>query len=425
MVLTIIAAAFVLSILIITHELGHYAAARSVGVRVLRFSLGLGPRIAGFKKGDTDYAVSMVPFGGYVKLAGTEDTQSEGKDDEFASKSTPAKIWILLSGPLANLVLAFFLYLMIASAIGTSVLEATRVGYVEPGSAAFDAGIQEGDEILMVGDKAVSNWNEIAEEVARQTEGAGVKVKRDGDELWLVMEPQKETGITPLIDPIVGRVQKGSPAEKVGLEEGDRILAVGNRKVERWEDLIETIQSSPDSSLEIVWVRDARVESAAVVPKSQLSLETGEAQRIGVIGISMNVTRVRLPFFSAARVSSDTVLWVGQQIFGFLGKLITGRASVKMLGGGLFIAKMAGETARWGLDSLLNFMAFLSINLFIINLFPIPMLDGGNVVYHLTEAIRGKPLSLRQKTITQQIGLVILIVIIAFVLLMDIMRLAQ
>lgn len=414
-----------LSILIITHELGHYAAARSVGVRVLRFSLGLGPRITGFRRGDTDYAISMVPFGGYVKLAGTEDSQSEGKHDEFSSKSTRAKIWILLSGPLANLVLAFFLYLIIVSAVGISILQSTRVGHVELNSAAFNAGIEEGDEILMVGNKAVSNWNEIVEEIARQTEGASVKVRRDGDELWFMMEPLEETGITPLIDPVVGRVQKGSPAEKAGLKEGDRLLTAGNRKIERWEDLIEVVQASPDSVLKITWIRDGKVESATVVPKSQLGLENGQAQRIGVIGISMSVDRVKLPFFSAVGASSETVLWVSQQILGFLGKLITGKASVKMLGGGLFIAKMAGETARWGLDSLLNFMAFLSINLFIINLFPIPMLDGGNVVYHLTEAIRGKPLSLRQKAITQQIGLVILIVIIAFVLLMDIMRLAQ
>lgn len=425
MVLTIIAAAFVLSILIITHELGHYFAARSVGVRVLRFSLGLGPRIVGFRRGDTDYAISIIPFGGYVKLAGTEDSKSEGKKDEFSSKSTSAKIWVLVSGPMANLALAFLIYLIITSAIGTSVLETTRVGYVEPGSAAFNAGIQERDEILMVGNRTVSNWNEIVEEVAKQTQGASLKVRRYGDELWLVMEPSKEMGIDPLIDPVVGRVQKGSPAERAGLKEGDRIVTVGDARIERWKDLIETIQASPDTSLQIAWIREGQVESTTVVPKSQVTVENEKAQKIGVIGISMNVARARLPFFSAVRVSSETVLWVSQQIFSFLGKLITGRASVKMLGGGIFIAKMAGETARWGVDSLLNFMAFLSINLFIINLFPIPVLDGGNVVYYLTEAVRGKPLSLRQKAITQQIGLAILIVIIAFVLLMDLMRLTQ
>lgn len=425
MVFTLIAAGFVLSVLIITHELGHYSAAKLLGVRVLRFSLGLGPRIVGFKKGDTDYAISVIPFGGYVKLAGMEETEIEGKKDEFSSKSPAAKIWIILSGPIANLVLAFFIYLLITSAIGTSVLETTRVGQVEPGSAAFNAGIKEGDEILMVGNREVRNWNEVLKEITRQTRGANLKIRRNGEELWLVMEPSQELGISPLVEPIVGRVQKGSPADISGLKAGDRIVAIGDKKINRWEDLIEIIRVSPDMPLQIKWIHNGELHTNTIVPKSKLDVEGGKAEKIGMVGIYMKFSKVKLPFVSALVESSARILWVTQQILIFLGKLLTGRASLRMLGGPIFIAKMAGETARWGLDSLLNFMAFVSVNLFIISLFPIPVLDGGQIVYYVTEAVRGKPLSFRQKTIAQQIGLIILIIILAFVVLNDLMRLTQ
>jgi len=393
MVLTLIAAAIVLSILIITHELGHFSAAKLLGVRVLRFSLGLGPRILGFKRGDTDYALSLIPFGGYVKLAGMEESETEGKKDEFSSKRPAAKIWIILSGPIANAVLAFVLYLVITAAIGTSILDTTKVGHVESGSAAFDAGIQEYDQILMVGYKAVHNWNEVVEEIARESRGANVKVRRDGEELWLVMEPSNEVGISPLIDPVVGRVQKASPAQIAGLRSGDTIVAINGNKVERWEDIIETVHSAPDVPLQIDWVRGGQLYSNRIVPKSQLTVEDGRTEKIGVIGIHINVSRERLGAVPAFVESGARVVWVSEQILLFLGKLITGNASLRMVGGPIFIAKMAGETAKWGVDSLLNFMAFVSINLFIISLFPIPVLDGGQIVYYLTEAVRGASLS--------------------------------
>ncbi len=425
MVFTLIAAGFVLSVLIFTHELGHFSAAKLLGVRVIRFSLGLGPRLVGFKKGETDYAISIIPFGGYVKMAGTEDDEGEKKDYEFTSKSTAAKIWIILSWPLANLVLAFFIYVIISSSIGTAVLNATKVGYVEPGSAAFEAGIKEGDQILMVGNKTVSNWNEIVEEIASQSRGSSLKIRRGAEELWFMMEPSEEPGIAPLIEPVVGRVQRGSPADKAGLKEGDRIVAINNTKVQKWEDIIDKVQASPDVSLQIDWVRAGQVHTATLVPRSEVDVQGGKGERIGMIGIYISISRVKLPFFSAVAESSGKILWVCQQILGFLGKLVTGNASVKMLGGPIFIAKMAGETARWGMDSLLNFMAFISVNLFIVSLLPIPVLDGGQIVYFLIEAVRGKPLSVRQRTIAQQVGFIMLMIITAFVVLNDIMRLRQ
>lgn len=425
MELTIIAAIFVLSILIITHELGHFSAAKLLGVRVLRFSFGLGPKIVGFRKGDTDYRISIIPFGGYVKLAGMEETESEGKKDEFLSKSTAAKIWIVLAGPIANLVLAFLVYLMVTSVIGTEILETTKIGHVEPESAAFNAGVQEGDQILMVGDKVVTNWNQVDEEIVKQTRGASLKVRRNGEELWFVMEPSKEVGIFPFIEPVVGRVQKGSPAEISGLKEGDRILAIGGTRIERWENLIDIIQTSPDTSLQIDWVRSGRLYTATIVPKSKLIVENGKAKKIGMIGILIKVSKVRLTFLSAVRVSCERVLFMSQLLLTFLGRLVTGRASVRMLGSPILITTGAGEAVRWGIDSLLNFMAAISVNLFIVSLLPIPVLDGGHIVYYLTEAIRGKPLSLRQKMISQQIGLIIIIIILAFAVLNDIMRLTQ
>ncbi len=420
--ITLISAAFVLSVLIFTHELGHFLAAKMVGVRVLRFSIGFGPRLIGIERGGTDYRISLVPFGGYVKLSGMEDTEAEGREDEFSSKWVGARIWIIVAGPLANFVLAFLLFFIITSAIGTPILETTRVGSVEDGSPAFTAGIRPRDEILMIGETEVGNWYEVMEEISRRSGGVSVKVQRDEDELWFVMDLAGDPGILPFLEPVVGRVQKESPAEEAGLRQGDRIVSIGDRRVETFDDILQVIQASADTTIQIAWIRDGEHHRAMVKPKSTVTVVGGDAEKVGVIGIRMDYSRLRLPLGQALSISFQEVIYRTELILVFLGRLITGRASVRNVGGIIYMTAAAGETARLGIDFLLSFMAMISLNLFLINLLPIPVLDGGHIVYNLTEAIRGRPLSLRQKMIAQQIGLAIIIVIFAFVILNDIMR---
>ncbi len=433
MIITLIATIIVLGVLILAHEFGHYAGAKLLGVRVLKFSVGLGPKLLGFKKNETEYMLSAVPFGGFVKLAGMEPDEIKGEEGEYEGKPMLSKILICLAGPLANLILGFIIYLVITGGIGIEVFPTTRIGRVEADSPAFAAGLKEKDRILMVDGENVSNWNEVIEKILGKAEdGVNLNLKRDGSEeieifLKPVYDEERGTyllGIFPLIEPIVGGVIKGSPAERTGLKRGDRVTVIENKKVEKWEDMADIIRKNPAVPLHIEWKRNDEKFYATIIPiEESASTKEGKKEKIGIIGIQMYMAHKRFPPIEAIKVSCGKVLWLNKVIFVFLGKLITGRASARNLGGPILIAKLAGETARMGLGPLLNFIAFVSINLWIINIFPIPVLDGGHIMYSIVEGVRRKPLTKKEKQIAQQIGFVLIMALALFVVFNDIMRL--
>jgi regulator of sigma E protease len=348
---TIVATIFVLGILIFFHELGHFVVAKRSGIRVERFSLGFPPKMIGKKIGDTEYCISWIPLGGYVKMAGEDpyETNLEGKPDEFTSKPVGIRAMVIAAGPIMNLVLAVLIF-----------------------------------------------W--------------GIIFFRGK------LEIHDDTSI-------VGMVSAGEPADLAGIQPGDEIVSVNGIEVNNFWEMAEIIYQHVEEPVEIKWVRDGQEFVATITTfKDRVLDESGELQNVGKIGLGPNYTTVRVGFFRSLIDAADTVWFILVESIKFIFGLITGAASVKLLGGPLFIAQTAGETARSGFVSLLSFMALLSVNLSLINLLPIPVLDGGHLLFLSIEKIKGSPLSLKQRATMQQIGLAFLILLIIFITYNDVLR---
>lgn len=346
---TILSAAFALGILIFVHELGHFLVARTLGVGVERFSLGFGPKLIGRVSGETEYRISAVPLGGYVKLAG-ENPQEECADPakSFSEKPVGVRLAVVLAGPVFNLLFAALIYIVVFM-IGVPVLS-TQLGAISPGSPAMQAGLEKGDRILAVDGAAVQGWDQLAEIIHRSAgKSLTFKVQR-GTREFLV-------GITPRLEKVKDIFGEEKNAGLIGVE------ASGSFFTKRYNPLAAVGQG-----LERTWL----------------------IIKLTVESIEKIVARV---------IPASTI------------------------GGPILIFQMAGETARTGLINLFYFVALLSINLGILNLLPIPVLDGGHIAFFIIEAVKGKPISLRKREMAQQVGLFLLISLMIFAFYNDIMRL--
>jgi len=348
---TIAATIFVLGVLIFVHELGHFLVAKWVGIRVERFSLGFPPKMIGKKIGDTEYCISWIPLGGYVKMAGEipDEEHVTGAPDEFMSKTIGQRLAVIIAGPLANVLTAIVL-------------------------------------------------------------------------CWGMIYIQGK----PVVDPehvIVGGVLENGPADQAGIRPGDMILEVEGVTVRQFSDMTAIIHNRPGDSLFVVWSRENEDFSSWVVALDTMVLnEVGEKVRRGLIGIGEGYKIVPAGFFEAAYLGAERTWLFAAGIFRFLAGLVTGSVSAKMIGGPVFIAKVAGEAARQGFGNLLWLVAFLSINLAIVNILPIPVLDGGHLVFLSVEKLRGRPLTLKQRAVAQQIGLFLILVFISYVTFNDFLR---
>jgi regulator of sigma E protease len=495
--MTILATLVVLGVLIFVHELGHFWAARSVGVRVERFSIGLGPRVYGFTRGDTEYVISAIPLGGYVKMAGMDDevmerieggrsdptddpasgtgpgggageassppspeVRSEGppwpgspdpvrdRSGDFDAKPVWARTWVISAGVIMNMIFAFLAYTAVAAGWGSAESDTLRLGdvraeFLEPGTAGL-AEIPSGVDIVAVGDRSPEHWGEVRDALLDLPAGptlvryAGTApVPESGllDGTVEVILPESREGRVRIVqaleswlDPVVGNVEPGTPAARAGLRAGDRILEVDGTGVNRWYPFTRLIQDRPETPTTLLVERGGERVELRVVPDALEALDTatGEMRTIGRLGV------LPMPPPTAwARLSpADAVVYGAQQTWGitvfivdFLGQLITGRASPRNLGSIVTIGEISGQAAAEGLPVFLSFMALLSINLAILNLLPIPVLDGGHLVFLALEAIRGRPVSVEQRMRWSQVGFVILIGIMVLALGNDFMRL--
>jgi regulator of sigma E protease len=348
---TIAATIFVLGILIFFHELGHFVVAKRSGIRVERFSLGFPPKMIGKKIGDTEYCLSWIPLGGYVKMAGEDPDESkiEGKPWEFMSKPVGIRALVIAAGPVMNFVLAILIFWGV---------------------------------IFFKGEQDVHEESTI-----------------------------------------IGLVSAGAPAAEAGIEVGDRIISVNGIEVGTFLEMAEIIYQHVEEPVEVKWMR-GETEFTAVITtyKDKVLNEEGEVEEVGKIGVGPSYTTIKVGFFRAFLDGVDMGVFILVESVKFIFGLITGKASVKLLGGPLFIAQTAGETAKTGFVSLLSFMALLSVNLSLINLLPIPVLDGGHLMFLSIEKIKGSPLSLKQRAAMQQIGLAFLILLIIFVTYNDFLR---
>jgi regulator of sigma E protease len=438
-----------IGVLVAVHEYGHFWMARRMGIRVLRFSIGFGKALWTRRGADgTEYAIAAIPLGGYVKLL---DEREGPVDPALASqaynrKPVWARILVLLAGPLANFLFAVVAYWVLFVA-GIPALKPV-IGEVEADSTAARAGLQAGDEIVRVGAQAAGTreaavlalldelMNGQAIEIdVRDEAGAtrAVRLQIDGDRRALTEPGALLPGLGfdfwyPVVPARVGKVLPGSPAERAGLREGDQVLEVAGQPVADFPSLVATVQPKPGARLEFTIERDGQVLTVPVDVEAQ---REGE-RLIGRIGVQpaapealpdgMRTLERYGPVEAVAKATGKT--W-GMSVLTvrMLWNVATGDVSVKNLSGPINIAEYAGFSARQGILAFLSFLAIVSVSLFVLNLLPIPILDGGQIVYQLAELAKGSPLSERAQAVGQQIGLLLLLVLMSFAFYNDLSRL--
>jgi regulator of sigma E protease len=416
---------FALGVIIFVHEGGHLLMAKAIGARVDVFSLGFGRRLWGFKRGDTEYRVSLIPLGGYVKLAG-EDSVGSSDPQEFLNKPRWQRILVFLAGPAMNILLAITL-IAIVFMVGIEVPDLQQIppvlGTVEAGSSSAKAGLQPGDRIVEVNGKAVDRWQDVGFATMTSPEKpVRLVAERAGQRIAVEIVPQKVPryefgdtgGMYPVVLPRVTRVLPASPAEAAGLLIGDEIRSTDGRAVTDPASFVEYIAARPGQTVQIEIARGAAVQTLAVVPRDE-----GGAGKIGVgIGVYQRYGPGR------AIVESVKYNWnVTQQTFAVLGKILRRELAAKSaFSGPLEIANLSGAAARAGFKNLLYLMGFISISIAILNLLPLPVLDGGNIFILLLESLARRDFSLAIKERINQVGFVLLMALMVMVLYFDVVK---
>lgn len=504
MITTLISFTIVIGILIFVHEFGHFIVAKRAGVCVEKFSLGFGPQLLGFRKGETHYMIAAVPLGGYVKMKGEDPDEALSSDPrEFRSRSIGIRAAIVAAGSLMNFFFAFLIMpfvFMIGIQVPTFLEQVPVIAWVAEKSPAMMAGIQRGDIITALNGDGIKNWKMFNFSLLTDTQGkntATLTLSRNGATLkkTLTLTPDnvstENMGIFPAMSPSIGGVLADSPAYRAEFKPGDLITAIEGMPVTHWVQMSELIEAYPGRDMVFTIERDGRQTTATVrpdvkvvdvvknSPAAQAGLQVGDtivsingrevslfdpsfynafstpglpegemtllisregtARTVSLVndvlhnpGIKVSgkvgivpaheTTLKRYGFFASLKegfMQSVEMTWLTLTT---LGKLITLNLSLKMLGGPIVIAKMTGSAAKTGIASLIIFMALLSLNLSIINLLPIPVLDGGHLLFLLVELILKKPLDTKKMELVQKIGLALLILLFATVTYNDLLR---
>ncbi|MDZ7796158.1 MAG: RIP metalloprotease RseP [Candidatus Marinimicrobia bacterium] len=351
----LLATLIVLSILVFVHELGHFLAAKAVGIRVETFSLGFPPTIFKRKKGETEYAIGAIPFGGYVRMSGMIDESMDSSYEntepqtwEYRAKSTWQKIFVTIAGILMNLLLAVFIF------------------------------------ALMTGIQGIA-----------------------------VTSPE----------PVIDTVHEGTPAAQAGLQSGDRIVRLDGNRVQSWEEMAEYIRASGEREVSVEYRRDGRQFSVEVTPALQKTIEDGNLVKVGMLGVSPAVSTEKAGFFRAVGQGFKTTGYWLKMTAVSLKLLITGQESFKNVGGVVFIGQLAGESAKAGILPFIGLIGILSVNLALLNILPIPGLDGGHIIIALIEGIMGREMKIRTKMAIQQLGMFLLFGLLILAIVNDIFRL--
>ncbi len=474
--MTVFATIVVLGVLIFVHELGHFWAAKAVDIKVDRFAIGLGPRVAGFKRGETEYILAAIPLGGYVKMAGMADevmekieggpSEEDGHDGaeaardqrradprdhaaaagarrrpgprDFDGKPIWARTIVISAGVIMNFLFAFLAYGFVAGFFGEAELDTRRVGNVAaerlpPGAEAL-VDLPVGADLVQIGERPIERWRDVTEALRAEPTGpltirtanpsATVRIDLPAD---IEARRQLAGSIVYWVPAEVGAVTPGTPAEEAGLRAGDAVVAVEGTPVTTWEDLVMAVRGRMGLRTELELRRDEQSLVRVLVPEEAEETDpvTGETITVGRIGILRPLDPVvyeRVGLGEAVVIAWDKTVLVTRLILGFLRDLLTGNVSPRSVGSIVAIGEMSGDAAEQGFAPFLEFMALFSINLAILNLLPIPILDGGHLVFLLIEGVRGKAVSIEQRARWSQVGLVILLGIMILALSNDFQR---
>ncbi len=428
-----------LAALIFVHELGHFLVARKVGVVVEKFSLGFGPKIVSFTRGGTEYLLAWIPLGGYVKMKG-EEVGEETTDEQgsFAAAPVLDRLAIAFAGPLFNILFAIAIYYCVYL-VGVPAL-APVVGTVKDESPALVAGLQTGDRILAIGDEKILYWEQL-QKIVHKSPGRSLdfQVERSSGSIAHVpITPISEEisdlfgdkenvgliGITPLVRNVF-YVKEGSPADRAGIQEGDILVSVDNTIIFGWGDLKTAAVDKPGQELTFRVLRNGTeiVTTLTPEPKVVKDLE-GKSAEVGLLGIGMagEMATEKYGVFGALKRAIDETRRLIYLIAVSIKKMIVGSIPADSIGGPILIFQIYGEYTEQGLNELVRLTALLSINLGLLNLLPIPVLDGGHIFFFLIEILKGKPVSERNRERAQQVGIFMLLSLMVFAFYNDIMR---
>ena len=445
------AAAFavLLGVLIVVHEFGHYLVARWAGVKVLRFSVGFGRPVFLWRasKDDTEWAIGVFPLGGYVRML--DETEGEVAPQEAHRSFNRQTVWkrmaIVVAGPLANLVLAVAVYWGLFM-YGTEELR-PLLGAPVVSSPAAAAGIQNGDRVLKVGGEQVETWADLrwvllkrmVEQDSVELEVSNERGEISFDRLSLLdardpapgEDPIERLGLRffrPMVSPVLGSITAGSAAAAADLRPGDKILRIDDKEITSWADVVQTVRAAPGVPLLFEYARGDAISSVKITP-TPVDSDGREIGRIGAAVADPGVDRNDLmvvvrygPWTALGKAFEET--W-SKSLFSLqmMGRMVTGALSWHHISGPVTIADYAGQSAKMGLSYYLRFMALVSISLAVLNLLPIPVLDGGHLLYYSAEIVRGKPLPERWLIVGQKIGIALVLILMAFALYNDFTRL--
>ena len=427
-----------LGILVFVHELGHFAVAKFSGVKVLKFSLGFGPKLLSRTWGNTEYLICAIPLGGYVQMLGEgggengEDAEltEEEKSFSFAEKPLSRRLAIVAAGPLMNLILPFMI-LPISYLVGVQLPayydQPACVGYVATETEAATAGFVGGDCIEGINGNKLTSWNDANKALLGSAGDALVfTVSRQGETLTLQLPEENNSleglqslGLLPQQAALIGGLAPNMPAAEAGMLVGDRILSINQQAISSWYDLKPVIQNAEGAVVPVTFDRNG--EQLEVTIKPQLNKENGTY----LLGISPKTETIlkRFGFVESVRAGFDRSIELIELTLVFLQKLFTGNVSAKNIGGPITVVQVAGQAAQADLAAVLSVLAFISIQLGILNLLPIPILDGGHIFFYFFEMVFRRPLSMWAREVAQQIGLVMLVLLMILAFYNDLARL--
>lgn len=454
--LALVAPILVFGLVIFVHELGHFVAAKLMGVYAPRFSIGFGPALFRKRRGETEYVLAMLPLGGYVRMASRHDAEAallEGGNEEsaslkpgeagydpdammpfgprpipehrwFESKSLAARLFIMIAGVVMNVVLAFVVFVSLNATYGDQIIPSRVIGAVRvPANVPALGQLQPGDTIAAVNGQAVRSWNDIAERVS-ETSGDAVVIRTNRAEVRVPVGG--ESGLTPsdvaasldfYIPPVIGDVLPNTPASRAGLRAGDSIVSIGGQPLKRWGELQERVGASAGVDLPFEVMRGGRVVPLTLRPESTMVKDpvTKQSRSVGKIGaVGADVTAREPMTFGKSLTAGARQTWLtATKIVDVVQGLLTGGVSARQLGGPIAITRASVAAAQSGLESLFMLIALLSVNVAVLNLLPIPILDGGQILLNVAEAAKGSPFSARTREYILRFGLVAILLIFA------------